>query len=93
MAEKMTDDQVRDALNGVPGWRRDGDAIARDFEFDDFVGALGFIAQVGVLAERANHHPNLSNVYNRVGIALSTHDAGGITQQDFDLAKEINARA
>lgn len=93
MADRLTDDQIRDGLAALPGWQRDGDAIAREFTFDDFVGAMGFIVQVGVLAERANHHPNLNNVYNRVRIALSTHDAGGVTRKDLDLAKEISARA
>ncbi len=93
MAERLTDEQIRAGLAGLPGWQREGDAIAREFAFDDFVGAMGFIVQVGVLAERANHHPNLGNVYNRVRIALSTHDAGGVTQKDLDLAREISARA
>lgn len=90
---KLTDAQVEEALATLDGWSRDGDTIRRDFEFPDFVAALGFIAQVGALAERANHHPNLTNVYNKVGIALSTHDEGGITGWDIDLAREINERA
>lgn len=93
MADRLTDEQIRAGLAALPGWARDGDAIAREFTFADFVGAMGFIVQVGVLAERANHHPNLSNVYNRVRIALSTHNAGGVTEKDLDLAKEISARA
>jgi 4a-hydroxytetrahydrobiopterin dehydratase len=59
----------------------------------DFVAALGLMAQVGVLAERANHHPSIANVYNRVRIALSTHDEGGITERDVALAREITDRA
>jgi 4a-hydroxytetrahydrobiopterin dehydratase len=95
MAErtKLSDEQIERGLAGLDGWSREGDEIVREFQFGDFVGAMGFIAQVGVLAERANHHPDLRNVYNRVRIALSTHDAGGITQRDFDLAKEISERA
>ena len=93
MADKLSDGEIAAGLAALPGWERDGDAIARRFEFTDFVAALGFITQVGVLAERANHHPELTNVYNRVRIALSTHDAGGITQKDLDLAAEISARA
>jgi 4a-hydroxytetrahydrobiopterin dehydratase len=95
MAErtKLSDEQIEQGLTGLDGWSREGDQIVREFQFEDFVGAMGFIAQVGVLAERANHHPDLRNVYNRVRIALSTHDAGGITQSDFDLAKEISERA
>ncbi|MBM3140691.1 MAG: 4a-hydroxytetrahydrobiopterin dehydratase [Chloroflexi bacterium] len=93
MAEKLSDERVRAGLAGLAGWAREGDEIVREFQFADFVAAMGFIAQVGVLAERANHHPSLSNVYNRVRIALSTHDAGGITERDLALAKEISERA
>jgi len=93
MADKLSDAEIAAGLAALPGWERDGDAIARRFEFTDFVAALGFIAQVGALAERANHHPELTNVYNRVRIVLSTHDAGGITGKDLALAKEISERA
>ncbi len=90
--DRLTDTEIGAALASLPGWRRDGERIQRDFEFKDFVAALGFIAQVGALAERADHHPELSNVYNKVTIALSTHDAGGITAMDTALAAEISAR-
>jgi 4a-hydroxytetrahydrobiopterin dehydratase len=90
---KLSDAEIEQALTGLEGWSRAGDEIAREFQFRDFVEALGFIAQVGLLAERANHHPNLSNVYNRVTIALSTHDEGGITERDIKLATEISERA
>ena len=89
---RLTDAEIEAALAGLPGWRREGDRIVRDFQFADFVAALGFIAQVGALAERADHHPELTNVYSRVSIALTTHDAGGITPMDTALAAEINAR-
>ncbi len=90
---KLSDQEVQQALAGLDGWSRDGDQIKREFQFEDFIAAFGFIAQVGVLAERAHHHPNLGNVYNRVTIALSTHDEGGITEKDIALAREINERA
>jgi 4a-hydroxytetrahydrobiopterin dehydratase len=90
--ELLTDTQLDEALADLEGWSRDGDAIRRDFEFADFVAALGFIVQVGLLAEKMDHHPNLTNVYNRVGIALSTHDRGGVTGWDIELARAINAR-
>jgi 4a-hydroxytetrahydrobiopterin dehydratase len=93
MPDPLSDGAIDEALSGLGGWSREGEAIVRDFQFADFVDALGFIAKVGVLAERANHHPELSNVYNRVRIALSTHDAGGITQNDIELAREIDQRA
>ena len=92
MAERLTDLQVNEGLARLPGWSREGDRIVRDFQFVDFVAALGFIAQVGALAERANHHPELTNSYNRVHVALSTHDAGGLTDRDLRLAEAISAR-
>lgn len=79
--EKLADWQLSD----------DGRKIARSFKFDDFITAFGFMSRVAILAEKANHHPNWSNVYNRVEIELFTHDAGGITQKDIDLAHKISA--
>lgn len=90
--ERLTDAEIETALAGLTSWRRDGDRIVREFQFADFVTALGFIVQVGALAERADHHPEFTNVYGRVTIALSTHDTGGITSMDTALAAEINAR-
>jgi 4a-hydroxytetrahydrobiopterin dehydratase len=90
---KLTDAEVEHALGDLESWNRRGDEIVRDFRFRDFVGAMGFIVQVGLLAERAYHHPNLSNVYNRVVITLTSHDEGGITERDIKLATEINKRA
>lgn len=91
MAVLLNDGQIDKALAELDGWSRNGETIEREFEFPDFVTALGFIVQVGVLAERANHHPEIHNVYNRVRIALSTHDVGGVTDSDTSLASEINA--
>ena len=92
MADRLDDAAITSALARLDGWDREGEAIVRDFEFGDFVDAIGFIAKVGVLAERAGHHPELSNVYNRVRIALTTHDEGGVTDSDVALAGEINER-
>ena len=89
---KLSDDEITRELGSLAGWRREGDAIARDYELTDFVAALGLIAQIGALAERADHHPTLTNTYNRVGIKLSTHDVGGITANDFALARAIEVR-
>lgn len=94
MAEaKLSDAEIAEALVGLKGWSREGEEIVREFELSDFVAAMGLITQVGILAERANHHPTLTNTYNRVRVALSTHDAGGITARDMRLAAEINERA
>lgn len=90
--EPLTDDQIRDALAGLPGWSHDGDALAKAFAFGDFREALAFIVRVGFEAEQRDHHPNLTNVYNRVEIALTTHDAGDrVTARDVDLARAIEA--
>jgi 4a-hydroxytetrahydrobiopterin dehydratase len=82
--------ELEAALSELPNWRREGDAILRDFRFEDFVGAFSFMTAVALLAERANHHPEWSNVYNRVSIRLTTHDAGGLTQRDVELAGAID---
>ncbi len=89
---KLSDDEITRELGSLAGWRREGEAIARDYELADFVAALGLIAQIGALAERADHHPTLTNTYSRVGITLSTHDVGGITENDFALARAIEVR-
>jgi len=89
---KLSDVEVAQALTTLDGWSREGEKIVREFQFADFVEALGFITQVGVLAERADHHPTITNTYNRVGIALWSHDSDGITERDITLATEITAR-
>ena len=78
-------------LAALSGWAFARDGIEKTFTFKDFVEAFGFMAKVAILAEKANHHPEWSNVYNRVEVRLSTHDAGGLTDKDFDLAKAIEA--
>jgi len=88
---QLTDDDITTALSTLDGWERDGDQIVRSFEFSDFVEAFGFLARVAMLQEKANHHAETWGVYNKVRLSLSTHDAGGITQKDVDLATEINA--
>lgn len=90
MSTPLSDDQIRSALGTLPGWAHRDDALAKSFTFDDFRAALAFIVRVGFEAEERNHHPNLSNVYNQVEIAITTHDAGNqVTQKDVDLAAAI----
>lgn len=87
-------EQERDvALEGLPGWtlRADGKAIARSFRFRDFAEAWAFMEKVAALAEAQDHHPEWSNVYNRVDITLTTHDAGGLSARDVRLARDIDA--
>jgi 4a-hydroxytetrahydrobiopterin dehydratase len=87
----MTDAGIEEALRSLPGWARDGDAIRREYTFGSFREAISFVVRISFEAEQRDHHPELSNVYNRVTIRLSTHDAGGITEKDFDLARAIDA--
>ena len=90
MAERLTDDQIEQGLSGSQ-WSRDGDAIVRDFKFDDFAAAMAFANAVAELAEGANHHPDiLIHGWNNVRLELSTHSAGGLTQNDLDLSRGID---
>jgi 4a-hydroxytetrahydrobiopterin dehydratase len=89
--ERLSDQAIADALATLEGWTRDGDQITREFTFRDFVEAFGFLARAAVLQEKANHHAEYAGVYNRLRLTLSTHDSGGITQRDVDLARELNA--
>jgi 4a-hydroxytetrahydrobiopterin dehydratase len=92
MAEKMPEDEVRSRLVRQPGWEGDGNStISRSFTFTDHIAAVGFVVRVAMVAEVMNHHPDLHMVYNRVDITLSTHDAGGVTENDFELAERISA--
>jgi 4a-hydroxytetrahydrobiopterin dehydratase len=84
-------DELRAAQEQLPDWRFDELALSRECVFTDFVAAFGFMGKVALLAERMNHHPEWSNVYNRVNIRLTSHDSGGITRRDIKLATEINA--
>ena len=92
MAEGLTEAQIVEGMARIPQWERVGDRIVRDFQFADFVAALGFIVEVGALAERAQHHPEITNTYGHVRISLTTHDAGGLTTRDLQLAEAISAR-
>lgn len=90
---ELTDAQRTAALAELPGWAlsREGKAIERTFTFADFVEAFGFMTRVAILAEKADHHPEWFNVYNRVEITLTTHDAGGLSTRDIEMAKAIDA--
>ncbi len=90
---QLTEAERTAALAAVPGWvlRKDGAAITRQFKFRDFAQAWGFMEQVAALAEAQDHHPEWSNVYNRVEITLTTHDAGGLSARDVQLARDIDA--
>ena len=90
---RLTDAERDDALAGLPDWvlRDDGLAISRGFRFGGFSEAFAFMARVALYAEKADHHPEWSNVYDRVQITLTTHDAGGLSQRDLAMAWAIDA--
>jgi 4a-hydroxytetrahydrobiopterin dehydratase len=83
---------VAQALGQLPGWERVGDAIRRTYRFRDFREALAFVNRVGEMAEAAGHHPDIDVRYSAVTLALTTHDAGGLTAKDVELARAIDAR-
>lgn len=95
MAQRLTDDARQAALGSLDGWSAvDGrDAIQKTFKFKDFNEAFGFMARVALVAEKMDHHPEWRNVWNTVEVVLSTHDAGGLTQRDIDLAGAMDAIA
>lgn len=84
---KLTEAQIETALLAVPEWGESGDAIQRTYQFSDFVKAMRFVDQVAQAAEKSQHHPDFLIRYNKVTLTLSTHDVGGISTKDFDLAK------
>lgn len=91
--EKLTGEECDSWLAALPEWTlaRDGDAIVRTFTFADFSEAFGFMTRVAILAEKRDHHPEWFNVYNRVEITLTTHDAGGLSLRDVKMARKIDA--
>lgn len=92
MTSRLSDNERSAALAGLPEWKpvQQRDAISRSFRFSDFNAAFGFMSRVALMAEKLDHHPEWFNVYNRVEITLSTHDAGGLTSKDIELAKFID---
>lgn len=91
MSETLTDDEIAQQLPG--GWSREGTEIVRTFEFDSYLAGVGFAAGAGGLAEEAFHHPTITLEYGTVEVRLTTHDAGGITDRDIDLAERLNELA
>lgn len=89
MADVLKEDEVKTRLAGLHGWHRKGLEITKVFEHKDFVRAMGFVNSVALLAEKANHHPDIDIRWNKVTLTLSTHSAGGLTEKDFVLATEI----
>lgn len=86
----LSDAEITRALQGLDGWQREGDVIARTVRFPDFMAGIQFINRVAEMAEAADHHPDIDVRYRNVKFALSTHDQGGLTEKDTDLAGQIN---
>lgn len=84
-----SEESIQTTLKELKDWKFIKNGIEKNFKFPDFTKALGFIVQVGVMAEKRDHHPELFNVYNKVTIRLTTHDADGVTDKDIELAKAI----
>jgi 4a-hydroxytetrahydrobiopterin dehydratase len=90
---RLDDDTAAARLTELPGWERTGDEIVRTFECPDFPSAIAFVVRIGFLAEAKDHHPDLDVRWRRVKVALTTHDAGGLTDWDFELAAQIDGVA
>lgn len=93
MTTPLTTDELDEALRSLPGWEVADGALRREFRFGDFAEAFAFMTRAAFAVEDMNHHPNWSNVYNRVSVALRTHDADAITALDVELATRIEGFA
>lgn len=91
--KKLTPEELEQGLDRAEGWSIENGKLHRDFRFDDFVAAFGFMARVALHAESLGHHPEWFNVYNKVSIDLTTHDVGGLSELDIELAVRINGAA
>lgn len=89
----LSEAALRSALEGLEGWSSEAGKLHKEFQFADFSQAFGFMTRVALAAEKRNHHPEWFNVWNRVVVDLTTHDAGGITKSDIELAKEMDRLA
>lgn len=90
MRSHYNEEEVRQRLTFMDGWDWNKDGIEKSYEFSDFTAAFSFMTRIAIQAEKMNHHPEWSNVYNKVRIRLTTHDAGGVTDSDFKLAEIID---
>ena len=87
---RLTEEQIKTELSGLHGWSVVNGKLHKDFVFDDFIEAFGFMCKAAIHIEKMNHHPEWFNVYNKISVDLVTHDAGGITQNDIVLARTLN---
>lgn len=89
----LSPQEIQSRLTSLTGWKIEAGELVKTFQFRDFIASLRFVNEVGGLAEKAGHHPDIDIRYNRVRLALTTHDVGGITQKDFDLAAQAQGLA
>jgi 4a-hydroxytetrahydrobiopterin dehydratase len=89
MTDRLSAAQIQEQIKGIGGWQLEGDAIRKQFVFESFMPAIGFVNRVAEMAEAADHHPDIVINYRKVTLVLSTHSAGGLTQKDFALARKI----
>ncbi len=87
----LSDDEIQARLDELDGWAREGDAIKKQFQLEDFKGSVDFVNRLTPAAEEMNHHPDLEISWNKVTVSLSTHSEGGLTENDFQLASKIDA--
>ena len=90
---KLSPDRIASLARDLPEWTSDGEALSRDFTFKNFKKAFAFMTDVAANADKMDHHPEWSNVYNRVSVRLTTHDVGGLTEKDVALARHIDSAA
>ena len=91
MSRLLDSEEITSQLRELPDWKQDGDQIVADFEFENFGVAMVFVNRTAELAEEANHHPDIDIRWNKVHLVLTNHDAGGLTQQDIELAHRISS--
>jgi Pterin-4a-carbinolamine dehydratase len=87
---KLDPEAIKRRLKKLEGWRFEGNSLVRELEFDDFDAAISFIVKLAPVANKLDHHPDIYNSYNKVRLSLTTHDEGGVTEKDFELATQIN---
>ena len=88
---KLSESSIEEKLKNLPGWSVKNDKLHKEFQFNDFNQAFGFMTRAAMEIEKMNHHPEWFNVYNRITVELTTHDAGGITNNDVNLARILNS--
>ena len=90
---RLGDEDIEARLSELEGWHREGESIVKEFELDDFAGSVEFINRLTPVAEEMNHHPDLQVSWNKVVVSITTHSEGGLTENDFELAKSIDPLA